>query len=1161
MNVNGGLESKLEEGMLFEEMNKYDIFMFCESWTRKCSYLDVNNFSKPFCKHRKRKKLAKSDSGGIVCYFKNNIVGGVTDIDWDFEDGMCFKLDKNFFKMSKDLFLHCVYMRSNALTREDVSDGLNCYDVLCDQVASVSEHGGVIVAGDFNARLGYMKECLINELGERDSISNEVHEFVNPSFDSESLNERKILIRDIVANDMSVERANADTKTNEYGNRLVQLCMTCDLIILNGRAGSDRGKGELTFCNHRGESAIDYVLCDKCAMYKIKNFDVHDVNCLSDHCLLSFEICIDECIEISDNDVPIYSEKARWDSDKTDEYKEFLLSEELSARMNNMIGRLEKDVYTGCLDDDISEFSSILVTAGSGHIRKKRVGGKVRLGRTQGDWFDGECKQAREVFREGQIRFNENRSEDNRIWMCTKRSDYRRICRAKKREYCRREAERLVDISNKDAKLFWREIRKIKVEQTDITLNFHEHFSRLAGGDSKLGEEGSKEVDGESGRVGIDSRNEVLDRPINMDELDKAIKMLKNNKSSGHDLIINEFIVNASLQAKYVILLLFNCVLKLEYFPSFWCVGSIVPVFKRGDKNDVNNYRGITLLSCFGKLFTRILNNRINDWVESESILTEAQFGFRKGRCTSDCLFILHGLIEILFARGKRLYCCFIDYEKAYDYLDRTAVLFKLLKSGVSSKCVNIFKSMYDKLKLEMRGNKNEQYFESNRGLLQGETTSPILFSLFVNDLEHALSSGRVGTNIQDILIKFLMFADDTVIFSESREGLQEGLNSLYRYCTKWGLTVNVDKTKIVVFRKGGRLSVKDIWYYGNLFIQIVDSYKYLGFNLKSSGSFSNCIQDLTNSARRALFAVKCCFSRNPELSPSLQLKLFSSLVEPILNYGSEVWGLSKCDPIEKMHISFLKSILCVKSSTPNCFIYGELGVFPLLLRRQLSVIKFWLKLIRNDNNTSILSRAVYSEMLAINIENPSVVTWASLVKSMLCKIGLGIFWEKQHVIDEKYFVRLFRQRIHDIYLQDWHAEVSLTSNNRLFKIIKDNFCFEPYLSLNNKAFRTAITRIRLSSHVFMIERARWNRRIPEVKERLCKVCNVVENEFHCLIECPRFTNERKGCIPDNVLSRVRSEEDFYIFLRTENECEIKKLGLLCYRVQKTYKRELFQDE
>ena len=187
---------------------------------------------------------------------------------------------------------------------------------------------------------------------------------------------------------------------------------------------------------------------------------------------------------------------------------------------------------------------------------------------------------------------------------------------------------------------------------------------------------------------------------------------------------------------------------------------------------------------------------------------------------------------------------------------------------------------MYDKMKLEMRGEGGTDLFTSNCGLLQGETTSPILFSLFVNDLERSLRSGNMGTRIQDHIFRALIFADDTVIFSETREGLQEGLSNLYNYCVKWGLIVNVNKTKVVVFKKGGRLSSKDVWLYGNVHVPIVNMYKYLGFSLSSSGSFAGCIQDLTNSARRALFAVKCCYSRNPEISPHLQLKLFNSLVQ-----------------------------------------------------------------------------------------------------------------------------------------------------------------------------------------------------------------------------------------------------------------------------------------
>ena len=88
----------------------------------------------------------------------------------------------------------------------------------------------------------------------------------------------------------------------------------------------------------------------------------------------------------------------------------------------------------------------------------------------------------------------------------------------------------------------------------------------------------------------------------------------------------------------------------------------------------IDNYRCITLLSCLGKLFTRVLNNRLAEWAENDNIMNDNQFGFRKGRSTTDCLFILHGLVEIFLSQKKELFCAFIDYEKAYDYIDRAAM-------------------------------------------------------------------------------------------------------------------------------------------------------------------------------------------------------------------------------------------------------------------------------------------------------------------------------------------------------------------------------------------------------------------------------------------------------------------------------------------------------
>ena len=159
--------------------------------------------------------------------------------------------------------------------------------------------------------------------------------------------------------------------------------------------------------------------------------------------------------------------------------------------------------------------------------------------------------------------------------------------------------------------------------------------------------------------------------------------------------------------------MIFNNILQLEYFPECWAQGDVIPIFKNGDKNNANNYRGITLLSCMGKLFTRIMNTRMTKWVEDNRILNETQFGFRVGKGTRDCLFVLHGLIEMLFAKGMKLYCCFIDYEKAYDYLDRAAIWTKLLKTGISSKSIRMFQNMYFKMTLAVRGDNSQRFFSS----------------------------------------------------------------------------------------------------------------------------------------------------------------------------------------------------------------------------------------------------------------------------------------------------------------------------------------------------------------------------------------------------------------------------------------------------------------
>ena len=146
-------------------------------------------------------------------------------------------------------------------------------------------------------------------------------------------------------------------------------------------------------------------------------------------------------------------------------------------------------------------------------------------------------------------------------------------------------------------------------------------------------------------------------------------------------------------------------------YPDKWTTGIIVPVPKKGNLNDVNNYRGITLTSIFSKIFSLLLDSRLRKWAEENNVLSDFQYGFRNDRGTIDCVFILNSIIDkLLFAEKKKLYCAFIDFRKAFDMVYRNGILYKLLNAGVSSTTVNILKAIYNSVKscVKVNGNLTE---------------------------------------------------------------------------------------------------------------------------------------------------------------------------------------------------------------------------------------------------------------------------------------------------------------------------------------------------------------------------------------------------------------------------------------------------------------------
>ena len=330
-----------------------------------------------------------------------------------------------------------------------------------------------------------------------------------------------------------------------------------------------------------------------------------------------------------------------------------------------------------------------------------------------------------------------------------------------------------------------------------------------------------------------------LNCEIQTNELLKAIKQLRNGASAGPDLVLNEFFKNGSENLIQYLSILFNKLFHMGYFPKQWSEGFIVPIFKKGDVNEVSNYRGITLLSTLGKLFTRILNNRLNKWAEDYRIYTEAQAGFRKHMSTVDNIYVLNGLISHCINDNEYLYCCFVDFTKAFDYVGRDILWYKLIKIGVRGLMLDIIKSIYENVKSKVKINNTlSEAFSCNIGVRQGECLSPFLFAMYVNDLEQELDNNGVnGIDIGMVKLLLLLYADDIVLFGKTPDELQKSLDILESYCERWKLTVSTTITKVMVFRNEGQLPQNLMFTFKGSNIEIVKKFCYLGIVFTAGGS------------------------------------------------------------------------------------------------------------------------------------------------------------------------------------------------------------------------------------------------------------------------------------------------------------------------------------
>ena len=315
-------------------------------------------------------------------------------------------------------------------------------------------------------------------------------------------------------------------------------------------------------------------------------------------------------------------------------------------------------------------------------------------------------------------------------------------------------------------------------------------------------------------------------------------------------------------------------------------------------------------MSCIGKLFLSIRNNRLAKFAKEKNLLSESQLGFVQGNRSSDPHSILHNLIQKYCHRKKgKIYGCFVDFSKAFDNVSRDILLNILQKNGVDGKFFDILKTIYSNDMACIKiGNRYSAPFKPNKGVRQGCVLSLLLFNIFLADLQKELDSCndnvKLGGNKE---LSCLLWADDILILSESGDGLQRKLNTLGIYCTNNKLSVNTDKTECMVFNKTGRL-IEDKVLFNSTTIKNVRKYKYLGFLVTLSGEIKSGLEDLRIRPLKVL--IKMRSTLGPLFQQNMQnyIHLYNHMIKPI--------KLPKNNPIERLHNMFCKLLLGVQKQT-----------------------------------------------------------------------------------------------------------------------------------------------------------------------------------------------------------------------------------------------------
>ena len=400
--------------------------------------------------------------------------------------------------------------------------------------------------------------------------------------------------------------------------------------------------------------------------------------------------------------------------------------------------------------------------------------------------------------------------------------------------------------------------------------------------------------------------------PISLKEVHNAIFKAKNNKAVGIDELPNEVFKNPNSVLLWHSF--FNACFSAGTTPDLWSKALIKPIPKGGmlDKRIPLNYRGISLLPTISKIYSSILNERLLSYLEQNDLITDTQNGFRKLRSCIDHLFVLTSVIRNRKVNGMSTYVCFIDLSKAFDMINRDCLFMKLANAGIQGNMYWAIRSLYiNHASSVLVNNHQTNWFTNVTGVKQGDNISTTLFALYLNDLALEILNSGKGIQLEEQLnLSILMYADDIALISENEQNLQDMLNIVYNWCSKWGMVLNRDKSKIIHFRRKNVERSEFEFSYGNDVLSYCDNYKYLGCTLNEYLDYTESANILAKASGRALGSIITKYKQFKGLDYRTYTKLYNTCVTTIMDYSSAIWGFKQYDKLDTIHNRAMRAFL-----------------------------------------------------------------------------------------------------------------------------------------------------------------------------------------------------------------------------------------------------------